>query len=206
MQPSEHSTVYRPETVILLIRPAFGFAIVWPKKRTRHSPVLVMHFQSGLSSNMFLSNELEIFCAYFLCQDTGICRLQRLTGKYPVFIKTLLMATWWSNYVTLASIYYICEVFFQCAKLHETHKGNYNYTDVRVIFQLWLLQSNPHYIIFLHLFIYSFIHSLIYSLFVLWIGVKLIQFMSLLHKYSDITRRSTDQYKKLIKAINYKTL
>ena len=75
------------------MRPAFGFAVVWPKKRTRHSPVLVMRCQSVLSSSMFLANELKIFSAYFLWQDAGIGRLQCLTGKYTVFINTLLMAT-----------------------------------------------------------------------------------------------------------------
>jgi len=71
------------------MRPAFGFAIVWLKKRTRRSPVLVMHFQSGLSSSTFLANELKIFSAYFLWQDTGLGLLHCLTGRYPVFIKTL---------------------------------------------------------------------------------------------------------------------
>ena len=120
-----------------------------------------MYFQSGLSSNMFLANELKIFSAYFLCQDTGIGRLQRLTWKYTVFIKTLLIATWWSNYVTFGVNILPLRSVFLCVKVHETHKRYYNYTDVRVIFRFWLLQSNHHYIICVHSFIHSFIHLFI---------------------------------------------
>ena len=57
----------------------------------------------------------------------------------------------WRQYITSAK-------YFSVAKVHETHKRNYNYADVRVISHFWLIQSNPHYIIFLHSFIHLSIH------------------------------------------------
>jgi hypothetical protein len=139
--------------------PAFGFAVVWPKKRTRPSLILAMHCQSGLSSNTFPANELQIFSAYFLWQDTGIGRLQCLTGKYTVFIKTLLMAAWWSNYITFASLYYLCEAFFSelmymkhINKTTTAHMLGYSSTSDS-------FKATPTILFF---FIYSFIHSFNY--------------------------------------------